>query len=193
MWFACTCHNFSQLASMPACKSERFCMADWQLQSQGCRFGQLQKEVSMEKCVMCLGGIIVAGGKILRNSAQGRSFSKKEWLRRQPPRVLLLDLEETGKTVSSRFFFFYLKPRGPLVHSQLTLFFYVSDCLLWILPDFFLRSTISTQFVLLRHHVVLCISCSHLVEKTLPFRRSYTDPHYHSYHRIPFIECPLLY
>lgn len=64
-------------SSMPACLQEQFCMAAWQLPSQGCRLGQLQKEVSMEKCVMCLEGIIVAGGKMLRNSAQGRSFSQK--------------------------------------------------------------------------------------------------------------------
>lgn len=38
-------------------------MTDWQLQAQGCRLGQLQKEVSMEKCVMYLEGITVAGGR----------------------------------------------------------------------------------------------------------------------------------
>ena len=77
------CHDSP---SQQACLQEQRGMADWQLQSQGCRLGQLQKEVSVEKCVMCLEGIIVAGGKMLRNSAQGRSF----WLHQLPPRVLSL-------------------------------------------------------------------------------------------------------
>lgn len=82
-------------------------MADWQLQSQGCRLGQLQEEVSMEKCVMCLEGIIVAGGKMLRNSAQGRSLSKKRGFASHPQGYLLfLNLEETGTKVPSRFFVF---------------------------------------------------------------------------------------
>lgn len=68
---------------------EQFCMADWQFQSQGCRLGQLQREVSMEKGVMGLEGIIVAGGKTLRNSAQGRSFRKKRGFPAAPKRTLV--------------------------------------------------------------------------------------------------------
>lgn len=60
------------LAWMPACKDN----AVWLTGSyipRDCRLGQLWKEkVSMENCAMCLKGIIMAGRKMLRNSAHGR-------------------------------------------------------------------------------------------------------------------------
>lgn len=86
----------------------------WLFYSQGGRLGQLWKEkVSMENCVMCLEGIIVARRKILRNSAPGR-YSVKREVHKQLPGVILLCLEERDK--KNRFFQilpFQLKPRGP--------------------------------------------------------------------------------
>lgn len=84
---------------------------------------------------------------------QGDSSVRRE-VHKQLPGVILLCLE--GRDKKNRFFQilpFQLKPQGPW--QILSDVFYVSYCLLWILPELLQKSTISTiYFITMPCHII---------------------------------------